>query len=83
MYHFYILFSEKRNRYYIGHTGNLMERLKKHNTNHNGFTWKTGDWQIVYSEEFTSNQKRMPVNVRWKNGRAKKPLNGLSNQPKN
>jgi len=53
-YFFYILFSQKLNRYYIGHTSNLTERLKKHNTNHKGFTGKKDDWKIVYSEEYHS-----------------------------
>ena len=36
-------------RYYIGHTGDdLQERLRKHNSNHKGFTGKVGDWVIVY-----------------------------------
>ncbi len=40
-YHLYILFSALRNSYYIGHTGDeLNERLRKHNSNHKGFTGK-------------------------------------------
>ncbi|RLD91470.1 MAG: GIY-YIG nuclease family protein [Bacteroidetes bacterium] len=54
MWHFYIIYSKTRNRYYIGHTGNIDVRLKKHNTNHKGFTGKVGDWEIVYSEGYTS-----------------------------
>ncbi|UBM61171.1 GIY-YIG nuclease family protein [Candidatus Sulfidibacterium hydrothermale] len=34
MYYFYILYSERTNRYYIGHTENILQRLKKHNSNH-------------------------------------------------
>ena len=47
----YILFSEKKNKYYIGSTSdNLLERLRKHNSNHKGFTGGLGDWKIVYTE---------------------------------
>ena len=47
----YILYSPTRDRYYIGHTGDdLEERLRKHNSNHKGFTGKTGDWEIAYKE---------------------------------
>ena len=52
IYYFYILFSELLDKFYIGHTGNLEERLRKHNTNHKGFTGKVNDWIIVYFEEF-------------------------------
>jgi putative endonuclease len=46
------LFSAKRNGYYIGSTGDpLDERIRKHNTNHRGYTGKTGDWKLVYKED--------------------------------
>jgi putative endonuclease len=44
MYFVYILYSPTRNKYYIGNCENLQARLNKHNTNHSGFTGKTGDW---------------------------------------
>ncbi|MCX6181632.1 MAG: GIY-YIG nuclease family protein [Bacteroidetes bacterium] len=53
VFHLYILYSSLRDKYYIGHTGDdLNERLRKHNSNHTGFTGKTNDWKIVYTEEF-------------------------------
>ena len=53
MYFLYILHSRTKNKYYIGHTGDdLQERLRRHNSDHKGFTGKTGDWTIVYKEEF-------------------------------
>ncbi|WP_426326241.1 GIY-YIG nuclease family protein [Pedobacter sp. R-06] len=54
MFYTYILFSKIRDKYYIGSTVNLTERLKKHNTNHSGFTGHTGDWHIVWFEIFDS-----------------------------
>jgi putative endonuclease len=51
----YILFSEKRNRFYVGSTGDdLEERLRKHNSNHKGFKGSVADWKIVYTEIFDS-----------------------------
>ncbi len=41
MFWTYILYSTSIDRYYIGYTNNLDERLKKHNTPHKGFTGKT------------------------------------------
>ena len=40
----------------MGDTSDIEERLKKHNTNHKGFTGKAGDWIVVYSESFTTKQ---------------------------
>lgn len=47
----YILYSEKLNRYYIGETVDLENRINEHNTGlyGNSFTSKTGDWEIFIS----------------------------------
>jgi putative endonuclease len=53
MFKVYILFSQKINRYYIGFTGDdLAVRIRKHSSNHKGYTGKTNDWQLVYFEEY-------------------------------
>ena len=56
MFYFYILYSEKLDKFYIGYTSDLQDRLRKHNSNHKGFTGKVEDWDIVYSEEYTSKE---------------------------
>ena len=48
----YILYSASLDRYYIGSCQDLQTRLKKHLSNHKGFTSKAKDWQIVYHEDF-------------------------------
>jgi putative endonuclease len=53
MYFVYILFSASKNKYYVGFTGDILEeRLRKHNSNHKGFTGGLADWQLMYSEHF-------------------------------
>ena len=52
----YILFSKSLNKYYIGSTSDIQERIRKHNSNHKGFTGKTNDWELVYTENFDSIQ---------------------------
>ena len=55
MYKVYILFSKARNRYYIGFTGDDMgSRLRKHNSNHGGFTGSANDWELLWQEEHDS-----------------------------
>ena len=57
MFYTYILYSSKLDKYYVGHTGDkLTERLRRHNSNHDGFTGGIGDWTIVYSENFTNKE---------------------------
>jgi putative endonuclease len=54
MYHLYILYSSSKDKYYVGCTGDdLLERLRRHNSNHKGFTGQTSDWQIAYFESFS------------------------------
>ena len=51
MYFVYILFSEALNKYYIGSTSDsLDERIRRHNSNHKGFTGSAPDWVLVYHE---------------------------------
>ena len=53
MHHLYILYSESKDRFYIGSTSSTPEeRLKKHLTNHSGYTGALKDWKIVYTEKF-------------------------------
>ena len=55
MKHFiYILYSETRDRYYIGSSADVNERLIRHNAGA-VLTTKSGrPWKVVYSETFSS-----------------------------
>ncbi|KUY20109.1 excinuclease ABC subunit C [Elizabethkingia miricola] len=49
----YILYSPTLNQFYIGHCSEeLNERLRKHLSNHKGFTSCAKDWIIAYFETF-------------------------------
>ena len=53
-YYVYVLYSEKLNRYYIGSTSDLEDRLKKHNGTHKGYTSSGQPWILVYNEGYES-----------------------------
>jgi putative endonuclease len=56
----YILFSAAKNKYYVGHTGDdLDERIRKHNSNHTGFTGGTGDWELKYSKKYKTKSEAL------------------------
>ena len=57
MFYFYILHSDSLDKFYIGYTANIEERIKKHLVNHKGFTGRAVDWKIVYSEEYNSKEE--------------------------
>ncbi len=49
-----------KDSYYIGFTGDVLsERLRKHNTNHMGFTGGIGDWDIKYTENYQIKEEAM------------------------
>ena len=51
-FYVYILYSASRDKFYVGYTSDLIERLKKHNSKHKGFTGSETDWKIIYTETF-------------------------------
>ena len=72
MYYFYILYSQAIDKYYLGHTRELYGRIRRHNTNHKGFTGKANDWALVYKEEYKDKSEayRREREVKnWKNRR--------------
>ena len=65
----YILFSGIKNRYYIGFTSNLEERIIRHNQKSKGFTGNVNDWKVVYIEKYETKelaQKRELQIKSWK-----------------
>jgi len=52
----YILFSENKNRFYIGFTSNLEERVIRHNQKSKGFTGNVKDWKVVYTESYETKE---------------------------
>jgi putative endonuclease len=65
----YILFSELKNRFYIGFTSNLVERVIRHNQKSKGFTGNVNDWEVVYVENYDTKeeaQQRELIIKSWK-----------------
>ena len=50
------LFSGIKNRYYIGFTSNLEERIIRHNQKSKGFTGNVNDWKVVYIEKYETKE---------------------------
>ena len=70
MFVVYIIYSLKINKYYIGYSSNIQERLLKHNRRSKGFSSLGRPWVIVYSEKFNSKKDAMNREKqlkRWKN----------------
>ncbi len=73
-----ILFSASRNKFYIGSTGDsIEERIRKHNSNHAGFTGQANDWHLVYKEEFADKSMAFKREKKLKGWKSKKRIKKL------
>jgi len=80
MYKVYILQSTKYGRYYIGHTNNLVDRLRRHNKGYVKSTTKFKPWQLVFFENFNTKSEahRREMEIKsYKSGIKFKKLLGL------
>ncbi|RYZ21111.1 MAG: GIY-YIG nuclease family protein [Chitinophagaceae bacterium] len=50
----YIIYSASLDQYYIGSTGNLEDRLYRHNNSGSKATKKAKDWELRYTESCAS-----------------------------
>ncbi len=53
-YSVYILQSESNGAYYIGSTGDLGDRLQRHNQGRSRYTKRGIPWTVVYTESFST-----------------------------
>ena len=56
-FYFYILYSALLDKYYVGHTHDPEGRIRRHLSDHKGFTGSANDWKLVYTEEFRDKQE--------------------------
>ena len=67
----YILFSVTKNKYYIGYTSNIEERIDRHNQKSKGFTGSTNDWQLIYSEKYETKAQALAREKQIKNWKSR------------
>ena len=53
-HHVYILYSIIKNRFYVGSTSDVEERLKRHNAGATTSTKNGRPWKVVFTKEFDS-----------------------------
>jgi putative endonuclease len=57
MFVVYIIFSISLDRYYVGHTANINDRLKRHNSGRSKSTKAGAPWQLMHTETFETKTK--------------------------
>src|SRR5438046_486694 len=57
MYFVYVLYSRQLDRYYVGQTDNIEERLQSHLSGISKYTSSAKDWTIVHHESFQTREE--------------------------
>ena len=73
----YILYSTTLDKYYIGYTSNLEERLYKHLHSAKGFTSRAKDWTIVHPEEYSTKSEALMREKQIKNWKNRSLIENL------
>ena len=70
-YFVYMLMSISTNnkKTYVGYTNNLIERLKKHNSNKGAKSTKGYKWKIIFKKKFQTKNKAMSYEYKLKKNR--------------
>ena len=73
-YFVYMLMSISTNnkKTYVGYTNNLIERLKKHNSNKGAKSTKGYKWKIIFKKKFQTKSKAMSYEYKLKKNRKEK-----------
>ncbi|MDD3066414.1 MAG: GIY-YIG nuclease family protein [Candidatus Gracilibacteria bacterium] len=77
MFYTYIIHSEIKNKYYIGYTSNITERIRKHNSKSTQTTKVISDWKLAYSEEYNSKTEAIKREKQIKKWKSRKMLENL------
>ena len=78
----YIIQSQKSERYYIGHTQNILVRLDYHNNGKVKATKNKGPWVLVYEENFETKLEANRRELEIKSKKSKRYIESLINMRK-
>ncbi|HOW26010.1 MAG TPA: GIY-YIG nuclease family protein, partial [Bacteroidales bacterium] len=65
-------------RFYIGSTGNLEDRIARHNQNRSLATKSKGPWKLIYSHGFPSRSEAVIMEMKIKNYGARRFLDEMT-----
>ncbi|TVR13419.1 MAG: GIY-YIG nuclease family protein [Balneolaceae bacterium] len=83
MFYVYILFSVVADRYYIGQTSNLEQRLERHNKGENRYTKFGIPWNLVYKEGFETRAEAMDREKKLKSSKNREYLRRVIHTSRN
>lgn len=72
MYTVYILHSLSKDKFYVGHTANLDDRLNRHNSGRSKATESGVPWEIVFTQHFQTKSEAYQFEIKIKKQKSKK-----------
>jgi putative endonuclease len=71
VYTLYILYSEKTQKFYTGHTNDFERRIIEHNSGQNKSTKSGSPWEIVYRKEYETKSEAARIESKIKKMKSK------------
>ena len=78
MFKIYIIYSAFLDRYYVGSTGNIEDRMFRHNNSESKSTKSASDWVLVYSEDFETRSDAVQRELEIKGKKSRKYIERLA-----
>ena len=77
MWFAYIIYSKSKDKYYIGHTGDVKLLLERHNMGWSHYTSSATDWTLRYSEKYPTKSEVMRRDCEIKRKKSRKYIEQL------
>jgi putative endonuclease len=80
VYYCYIIYSAVLDRYYVGHTEDIVQRMADHLAGISAYTSKAKDWTLTYSEPFETREAAFRRELEIKRKKSRKYIEWLISQ---
>ena len=81
MYKVYVLYSQKIQKFYIGKTTSMVERIERHNAGRVPFTSHGTPWNLVWTIDKATNKEAIRLERKLKNLSGKRLLDFMKRNP--
>ncbi|MBO0341976.1 GIY-YIG nuclease family protein [Flagellimonas profundi] len=81
-YFVYILYSQSIDKFYVGHCQNLEDRINRHNGGRSKYTKIAMDWEVKYTESFSTRGRAMEREREIKRKKSRKYIEFLISEDK-
>ncbi len=79
-FYLYITYSVSLDRFYVGYTSDLEKRLFGHNNGVSEYTSKASDWELKYTEAYSTRELAMKREKEIKKKKSRKYIEWLVSQ---